>query len=136
MPATLAAREETCISIIYRGTRLRVRESFTVGILAVLKDRADILDEGGKMVFPEKAVICQCVEGLPPEDRRQAGTPVTILNPGKNHRNFILPKAKASAVNPIRTIQKEFVRPVKKCANEHIRGTCKNCCNSPSPRGK
>ena len=131
MPATLAAGQETRVSLMYRGTRLKARESFAVGVLAVLKNRADILDEAGKIVFPEKAVICQCAEGLLPEDRRQTGTPITVLDPGKHHNSFILPKAKASAVNPIRTIRKELIRPVGKCPDTHIQGSCKNCCNNP-----
>lgn len=130
-PATPAAAQGNLVSVMYRGTRLRATESFSVGVIAVLKDRADILDKDGKVVFPGKAVICQRIEGLPPEDRRQAGTPVTVLNPGENHKNLILPKAKATKVNPIRTIQKEFVRPIGTCPDSRIDSSCKNCCNHP-----
>ena len=132
MPATLAARNTDTILVMYRGTRLRVEESFSVGAVAVLKNKADILNRKGEMVFPGKVVICKRIDGLAPEDYRIAGTPVTYLDPGEHHQVLILPKVKASPINPIRTIQKKSVRPVEECKD--VRPCCKNCCNFPRKR--
>ena len=129
MVGTLAVRELGNIHVKYRGTGLKAKESFSVAVIAVIRQKADILGNTGKMIFPGKAVICQRIKGLTQEDCRQAGTPVTVLDPGEDHLMFILPNAKASKANPIRTIQKESTRPVGTCTDADPQGVCKSCCN-------
>lgn len=131
--ATLTVQGQAKIRVKYRESGLNVTENFPTAAIAIINDRADVLNKDGRIVFPKKVVICQCAE-ISAENRRIAGTPVTAIDPGEDHEALLLPGAKASSVNPVRTVQKESTRPVGQCSDADPKRGCKNCCNCLSQR--
>lgn len=123
----LVARNVGQISLKYRGTGLKVSQNFSVGAIAVISNRADILDKSGCIVLPVKVVICKRFD-LSEENRRQSGTPITAIDPGKEHDTLILLLAKATTTNPVRTVPKEVILSIGTCEKTDP-PVCKGCCN-------
>lgn len=130
--AEMSVARSDRVPVKYRGSNLKAEQNFSVAAIAVIKGKADVLDRHGKIVLPTLAVICQRFE-LPDVDRRQSGTPLTVIDLGNGA--LLLPKGKATTTSPFRTVQKNITRGVDMCTDIEPRA-CKGCCNCPKKKKK
>lgn len=129
-------KEASPLLLRYRSGA-EARENFLVGAIAVVRNEATIIDDKGRIVFPMKMVICRLNGGSTIEEEcRVTGTPVTVIDPGRDHDVFIFPRAKISSKNLVPVVQKTVCRPIGECTDSNPEKGCKGCCNYSKHRKK